>query len=236
MQNSNTSEIDPLHPEEAIAAWQEYCQEVVTNILRFIKKMGYLQSLKRQLENLESSGRYVPTSKQIGRVLAVDLEVQTDIFERVKSEFQKAVANGQVDRNHVGGWLNCATKRKTWKVAIPRARHVVRELSAYGGGTEVVANAGTADDSPEDLLILHEFAKRYARFTAGLTIEDKQLFDAKIAGRGYSDLAIARGKTPEALKTEASRLCKRIEHAVRSDEIIPTMDTDDEEAEYQTRS
>ena len=216
MQDGEINNIDPLKPEEAAAAWQKHCPQVVTNILRILKKrMGFSKSLGRLIEKLKAAGFHVPTFERIRLALAKDLKWQTDVFERVEKDFRKAVANGKVDRNHVGGWLYCATKRKTWKLATSRAKQLIQELPACAHqGTEVLENIGTTEYSPDELLALREFTEHYAQVIAALSIEDSQLFDAKIAGKGYEDLAVLRGKTPDAIKTEVSRLCLRIREAV----------------------
>lgn len=203
-----TSDIDPLKPEEAAGALREYCLEVVTNIPRFIRRMGLSKSLGRTIEKLKSFGCHLPTFEQIRLVLVQDLILQTQIYERVEKDFRTSVAKGQVDRNHVGGWLNRTTERKTWRLAESKAKRVIWELSAIAGGTDDLANIGSTDYLPDELLASREVAERFAEIVATLSIEDKQLFDAKIAGRGYEELAIARGKTPNAIKTEASRLWK----------------------------
>ncbi len=231
MQDRGNTEINPLQSYEMTAAWQKYCPEVVTNIPRFIGNMGLKKSLKRLLEKTAALGQPVPTCRQIVLILVQDIELHTDIFVRVEREFRKAVPKGRVDRDHVGGWINRATQWHTWKLAVSKAKRLIREVPLCTEGTDALTRIGTTKDSPDELLADRQCAERYAGIVAKLSIEDRQLFDAKLAGKGYATLAAARGTTPAALKTEVSRLCKEIVAAVQGDEAIaPVDDEDDDEA------
>ncbi len=219
MQSSeNNYEIDPLTPEEIEAAWQEAFLEIDKNILLIIRKMGFKRSLARLIEELVSAGQYVPTCDQLKLALIDDLDLHARIFERVYKDFRKAVTKAKVDRNHVGGWLNRTTRRKTWKLAMPRARELLYELQPYTEGTDELANIGNSEWSPDELLMLREFTERYAEVVASLSIRERRLFDAKIAGKGYADLAVAYHATTNAIKAEVSRLCQRIVRLVRGDD------------------
>lgn len=64
---------------------------------------------------------------------------------------------------------------------------------------------------------------------ASLSIRERRLFDAKIAGKGYADLAAAYHTTANAIKEEVFRLCKRIVTLARGDEDGATTTKGDKE-------
>lgn len=229
MQDSgNDNPITPLTPDEFEATWQKFFVEVDQTILLTVGKMGFSRSLKRTIEKLTSRGQYVPTCEQLQFALTNELGLHTRILENIRDSFQRAVFKGKVDRSHAGGWLYKATRRKTWKLAIPRARQLLFELHPCVAGTDELANIGSSEWSPDELLILREFSEQYAQVTATLSIEERQLLDAKIAGKGYSNLAAAKRTTENAIKTKVSRLCQRIARLVQADNGTKTRKNDEE--------
>lgn len=229
MQDRGNTQFTPLQPHETTTEWQKYCLEVVTNIPRFIANMGLLKSLGRLLEKTAALGQPVPTCGQLILILEQDIELHTDILVRVEREFRISVPKGRIDRDHVGGWINRATQWHTWKLAVSKAKRLVREVPICTEGTDALTKIGGTEDSPEERLILRQFTERYASIVAKLPIEDRQLFDAKVAGKGYATLAAARGKTPKALKTEVSRLCKEILSATQGDEAMESVESNHQE-------
>lgn len=148
------------------------------------------------------------------RSLLEDIGLHDRIYEAVERDFRKAVGKGRVDINRVGGWLNRTTQRKTWKLATPRAKQLLREVQPYGTNTQIFERISDDCLFADELLANEEFRRRYDRIMVSLSLEDCQLLDAKVEGRGYAELAAIRGKTPGALKAKASRLCAWIRSQV----------------------
>ena len=213
-QNRNGNCKNPLLEDQAEAAWQIHCLEVLAMIPRFIENMGL--PVPQESERCDASSELgcIPSDDAVRRALRTDVGLHDMIWQSVERDFFRYVRKGRVEREQVGGWLNRATQRKTWKLATPRAKKLFREIRPYANVGNVFERIADSGPLPDELLSNMEFRRRFDSVIADLSIEDLQLLDAKTEGKGYAELALIRGKTTGSLKAEACRLCARIRRGV----------------------
>jgi hypothetical protein len=218
-QNRKGSCNNPLTENQAEAAWRTYCLEVAAMIPLFIENMGL--PVPKEPERRDAVGElgYMPGDGAVRRALRLDLGLHDVIWKAVERDFFKYARLARIDRDHVGGWLNRATQRKTWKLATSRAKSLFREIQPHANAGNVIEHIADSGPLPDELLSDMEFRRRFDSVVAALPIEDIQLLDAKAQGNGYADLALVRGKTAGALKAEACRLCASIRKQLLDSEV-----------------
>lgn len=212
-QNRKRTCENPLAEEQIEAEWQRHCLEVLMLIPGFIKNMGLpVPQESARFDALSELG-CIPSEGAIRGTLRTDLGLHDKIWQAVERDFFRYARLGRVESDHVGGWLNRATERMTWKLATRRAKELFREIRSYTN-SNIFDHVSDSAPLPEELLSEKVFRRRLDSVIANLPVEDLQLLDAKTEGRGYAVLALTRGKTTGALKAEACRLCAKIRREV----------------------
>jgi hypothetical protein len=201
-----TNTNNTLTTAEIETVWQSHCLEVWTIIPRFVATMGLPEPTPTHPDTIFPHLRCFATNGQVRCALLADLNLHDRIFEAVHTDFAAAMAKGKVFRDQMGGWLNRCTQRKTWKLATPRAKQLYIELQAEKGGTDIVTNVSDSTPSVDELVSNRQVLRRCGLIAERLSLDDRQLLDAKFSGAGYAELAAIRGTTGDAVKAKACRL------------------------------
>src|SRR5262249_34764183 len=157
---------------------------------------------------------YEPAIRRAARVRLVDSRLRRlfdsmDICQSVLASFFVRAALGQYELERPEQLLRLLVDMSRKKL-VDRAREQAaarRDYRRTPAGGQDVAEVAAADPSPSRPVAARELLQQ---FRDRLSEDDRRLADQRASGREWSQIAIERGGSPEALRKRLSRAVDRV--------------------------
>jgi RNA polymerase sigma-70 factor (ECF subfamily) len=166
--------------------------------------------------------RYEPAIRRVVRLRLTDARLRRvfdsmDVCQSVFGSFFARAAMGQYDLDNSDQLLKLLAQMARHKVTdrMRRERAERRDLARLEENSRAGQEVAAVGASPSQQVAWQELL---AEFRKRLTSEEIELADLRAQGRGWADIALERGESPEALRKRLARGLDRVAEQLGLDE------------------